>query len=62
MFVKIAQAAVLQAKLATFSVETLSSTLLELSVYMTRLGSAQYAWSAWRRRGSPAAEYHADGR
>ena len=52
MFVKIAQAAVRQAKLATFSVETLivSPTLLELSVYMTRLGSAhcQYAWSAWR--------------
>jgi len=48
MFVKIAQAAVRQAKLATFSAATLSPTLLEVFVYMTRLGSAQYAWSAWR--------------
>ena len=48
MFVKIAQAAVRQAKLATFSVETPSPAPLELFVYMTRLGSAQYAWSAWR--------------
>ena len=41
--VKIAQAPVRQAKLATFSVETLivSPTLFEFFVYMTRLGSAQ---------------------
>ena len=33
------QAAVRQAKLTTFSVEMLRPTLLELFVYMTRLGS-----------------------
>jgi len=54
MFVKIAQAAVGQAKLATFPVDKLSPTLLELFVYMTRLCSAQYAWSAWRSEFSGA--------
>jgi len=37
MFVKVAQAAVRQAKLATFSVDSLSPTLLELFHYTTRL-------------------------
>ena len=58
MFVKIAQAAVRQAKLATFLVETLTQALLELFVYMTWLGSA---YSTYGPRGG-ASVYRSIGR